>query len=397
MADEARVKLTCLGVRDQEERTPGFVAFLEMEVLAGGRGVVYADPVVHALTSLDPLFSGAIHNAHAAICHPPRGIDVRWRMEPERPEDRLPELAGPSAGAAFVLGLEMLRKMCQGEAVFPESGIAITAAVDTEGNLQPVGGIVDKLIAARRRALVPITHVIVATGQDCPTDTDGLVVVPVGTVPEAFEECHKVSRVRRAVVEDAQKACRDLEVIGRGSRPIKDLYQVLPLLWEVPPEYLPRERRREPEEHEGLPDGEDRYARLRSEDIRVWEEAAQRREVTYERHTVAEVFSQFRRVARKATSDVPRLVVLGPPGSGKSCFLDYLGWLCTLDGADAGSLSADEASLRSVLSRVVPARVRLREWEAWASLPEHREAGLLGYLTEHYQGRLRKQAPTEEQ
>lgn len=56
-------------------------------------------------------------------------------------------------------------------------------------------------------------------------------------------------------------------------------------------------------------------------DILRWEEELQQEFITYERVSLGEVFRQFRSAAKEATSDIPRFVVLGPPGSGKTTLM----------------------------------------------------------------------------
>jgi HEAT repeat protein len=105
-------------------------------------------------------------------------------------------------------------------------------------------------------------------------------------------------------------------------------------------------------------------------DIGRWEEALQHTQVTYERVSLEQVCTHFRFIVREAQSAVPRFLVLGPPGSGKTTLVQYLAW------------QAVHGTWRISERQLVPARVRLRTWEAWARA--HPEAGLPEYLHAHY-------------
>ena len=73
-----------------------------------------------------------------------------------------------------------------------------------------------------------------------------------------------------------------------------------------------------------------------------------------------------------AKTVVPSFVVLGPPGSGKTTLVQYLGWQ-----AANGTLHVSGRPL-------LPVRVRLREWEAWATKEADPQQRLPQYLTERY-------------
>jgi Lon-like protease len=94
------------------------------------------------------------------------------------------DIGGPSAGLMWALGLY--------EALTPADltdgrTIAGTGSIDAEGNVGPIGGIVDKVVAAREAGadilLVPEANAAELEG----VDRDGVRVVAVGSFDEALD------------------------------------------------------------------------------------------------------------------------------------------------------------------------------------------------------------------
>lgn len=117
-----------------------------------------------------------------------------------------------------------------------------------------------------------------------------------------------------------------LDILDK-SVPIEAHYQVLPLLREVKRERLLRERVRE---RENGREAEEERGGLHGLDIVRWEEEMLHEErVTYERYSLDETPSNFWHAVSNAKSNVPRFVVLGPPGSeGRPARL----WMATHSG-----------------------------------------------------------------
>jgi hypothetical protein len=175
---------------------------------------------------------------------------------------------------------------------------------------------------------------------------------------------------REMVRRHERGQCASLDLLGKPVS-FDTHYQVLPLLREVKRERLPRTKRSQhhtgklEEEPEETEDG------LQGVDLLRWEEGLQDESVTYEPVSLLEVFKEFRSVVKEATSTIPRFVVLGPPGSGKTTLVQYLGW------------QAANEHLQISGSSLLPVRVRLREWEAWATNEKSPDPSLAVYLAMH--------------
>ena len=253
--------------------------------------------------------------------------------------------------------------------------VTITATIDPVGRLGPVGGLWPKLLAAATDvATLGLLRVVVVAEEQSDVaaellapDASPLRVLQAATLQEAVQRLYEEHGAREAVRRYEQEQCAILNILDK-SLPIATHYQVLPLLQEVKRERLPRterEGRQQQKQHEA-------HGGFCAVDILRWEEQVREETITYERVPLERVLSDFRAVAKAATTSVPRFVVLGPPGSGKTTLMQYVGWQVA---QRAWSLSGRP---------LLPARIRLREWEAWAAKEGTQEESLPHYLTERY-------------
>lgn len=242
--------------------------------------------------------------------------------------------------------------------------VGITATVDAAGRLGPVGGLWAKILAAARdAATLGLLRVVVVAGAqpDVPAEllreaAFPLRAVRAATLPEAVARLYEEHGPRQAIRRHERERAATLEILGRPV-PLETHYQDLPLVREIHPA---------------------RPAKAVAPGVAVEAEAARREApdrgdesagpAVAEAVSAEQAFGDFRSVAPDARSAVPRFVVLGAPGSGKSTLARYLAWRAAGEG------------FRVSGRRLLPVRVRLRDWEAWAAPRDPLGAGLADYL-----------------
>lgn len=247
--------------------------------------------------------------------------------------------------------------------------VTITATIDPSGRLGSVGGLWPKLLAAAKdaAALGLLRAVVVAEKQpDVPEELEKenastLRIIRAATLQGAALKLYKAHGPRAAVCRYVREQCGWIEIVDRLV-PIKTHYQVLPLLREIE-----RERRHLPLEQRAVDLPDETQRRWRIVDILRWEEEVQQERITYEEVPLDRLFGDFQRTVEEAESSVPRFVLLGPPGSGKTSFLKYLAWLTV-----------------EYRHRLIPALIQLRDWERWAVKMLDPNFSLPDYLAERY-------------
>lgn len=264
--------------------------------------------------------------------------------------------------------------------------VAVTATIDSTGRLGAVGGLWPKLLAASKEAaqMGLLRLVVVAEDQTDvtqelldPTATP-LRVLKAATLQDVIEQLYEEHGPRFALKQYEREQCATIEILG-VSVPIEQYYQTLPLLQEVRRELLPKERTSAPLPTTNKLSPRD-HLELPGTDLLRWEEELQQAAIEYKRLSLPDIFHHFASLTKSLHGATPRFVVLGPPGSGKTTLMQYLGWLAVTD-------------VLQVANRpLIAARIRLREWETWMLAEKNAGRGFASYLTERYA--LETQAPT---
>ncbi len=250
--------------------------------------------------------------------------------------------------------------------------IAVTAMIDSTGRLGAVKGLWSKLLAAAREAatLGLLRIIVVATDQpDVPPELEHASASPLrilraSTLHEISARLYEEHGPQQAVRQYERERCATLDLLGRPVS-LAGHYQSLPLLREVKRSRLPRARPTAYGEENDFP-------AFHGVDIARWEEEVHGESIIYESIEVEQLFENFHTLEKDAKLTTPRFVVLGPPGSGKTTLMQYLGW------------RAANGHLRMAGRRLLPIRVRLREWEAFAVDKIGVEQQLPAYLAQCY-------------
>jgi hypothetical protein len=344
-----------------EQDKAGCLALLEVELVADGAGEIYPDPLSNGFIEFEQetflRAAGDVwERVKQEVAPKPEqrdrleAVDARFRLLhipiAGYRNPHLQAISGRSAQAAFHLCLLQLANAHLGrsEAILLDQSVAVSATVEDGGGL---GGVDPLSLDSKLKAayLTGLALVIVA-GQDEKKARDALQaaqvrqastgyaasleVVGANMIPEAVSLLRDRAKEKEAVRRYEREQCRWLDILERKA-PIEKHYQALPLLREVKREKLPRSDR-ERQEGEGQQDDSAGFRGLRGAEVQRWEEELRAEQVTYERHSLADVFSKFRQVVKEARSDVPRFIVLGPPGSGKTTLTQYLASVCCQQG-----------------------------------------------------------------
>jgi|GEM_PF-1455661 len=398
-----------------EQGNIGCLALLEVELIADGAGEIYPDPQRVGFIEFDQetFLKSATEvweQVKQEVTRKPEereqleSVDARFRLRhlhvPQYHNPRLVAIKGRSAQAAFHLCLLQAARAYLGEpdVILLDQSVAVSATVEDGRKLGSVGALESKLEAAYLKGLA---IVIVAKADEAKAKQalaavkacksvleygSAVEVIGVETIAETVGLLRDRAKEKEAIRRYERERSSQLDILDRLV-PIEAHYQVLPLLREVKKEKLPSQGAPEEQSDETADAG------LRSVEVQRWEEELRAEQITYEQHSLHDVLSDFRRVVEEAKSAVPRFFVLGPPGSGKTTLAQYLAWACSEQRHEPDSAAPRLASELS--QHLVPARVQLRDWEAWATKSSNPEHSLPEYLAARYKDI--PHAPTAEQ
>ncbi len=110
-----------------------------------------------------------------------------WRL-PIAVKINIPSVSGPSAGAAFTLAV--LSQLTPGD-ITGGHRVAVTGTIEPDGSIGPVGGVVQKEIAAKRNGAVAM---LVPTDEatDARAHANGLRIFSVATINDALNALHQL-------------------------------------------------------------------------------------------------------------------------------------------------------------------------------------------------------------
>jgi hypothetical protein len=346
--------LTALLVSEGLEGVPTTLTF---ERLPDGRGDLFPCPELALCREI--AFMQAEQNAAGTAFVDRSRIDVRWNLQ--RLDGKpLGHLTGTSMGAAFAVGL---RCLIDGPADFEPGYLAqtaVSAAVEAGGRFRKVGALWQKLDHRVMEMANLHTLVVAADQADVPPryrdPRTSPQVIQARDGSDAVAQLQLKSLPWRAIRSYEQLACRDLEFRLPGTTaPIATHYQIMPLF-----------RKRDPGSSDlAGPEAASRSEGLLPGAMQRWEDEIRSKSRHYQPFSLAKAFADH----PSGNSLAPRLLVLGSPGSGKTTLIQYLAWAATSETLFAQQL--------------VPARVRLRNWERWARL--NPETGFTDFLSAHYQ------------
>lgn len=176
---------------------------------------------------------------------------------------------------------------------------------------------------------------------------------------------------RQAISDYEQRTCRRLPVLGdEYALEMGTNYQSLPLLLQhIQADKLPNALESSPRQVEG--NEHIVSSNLRELEIRRWEEEQSRKTNTNLIPTCLEdLFIHFKETVEEVDSSVPHLLLLAPPGNGKTTLLRYLAWRVSKHEAKSPSdgLWCDP---------LIPVSIYLPEWQKSG-------LGLAHYLERHY-------------
>jgi WD40 repeat protein len=167
-AERAQI-VTALLTEDRGQESIGILADLHLELVPQGTGQVYPTPALAFLRRAEEFERSAVSALEFMKRERlwPDGYDLRWHLTRRDEQPLCALLLGNSLGGCFAFGLAKLlasetgpfRCLCK----LALAGVAVSATIEADGRLGPVGGIMPKLLAAARDRAFPRVHTLVAS------------------------------------------------------------------------------------------------------------------------------------------------------------------------------------------------------------------------------------------
>ena len=160
-------------------------------------------------------------------------------------------------------------------------------------------------------------------------------------------------KLKNALLTKIAEENKDLKILYKQF-PMDNYYQIVPLLQEIAKEDLEKSEIEQKNNH-------------RRQSFYFWEETRVRdKESRYEKREIKDLLEDFRNIVPKSKTAIPRFLVIGPPGSGKSTLMQYM----------ARRIARGEIKMGN--SKVLPIHISLAKWQRWA---DGKNYGLAQYLT----------------
>lgn len=330
--------------------------------------------------------------------------DWRWSLLRGDGQPLPPLLVGDHLGAAFALALGKLVAL-EAFRDLEFRGCAVVGAIDAAGQLTPAAFALALFQAAV--ATAARTGVLCGLLTSSAWPEDGLARsgsrLPVTRCADVWEMVDTL-RPTSAVVHGVRVATRDLEFFA-GRAAMEANYQDVPLLREVP--LAPVRPSRNTRSGGGAESAQRAEAEsFGSEAGRAAALIGEREERlhgggwTFENQPVdwREVLTQFERHCPQAQSPLPQFVLTGPPGAGKTTFLQFVARQVALAGGAGTSPARAPQALGCRLLNLVPVHVSLVDWER--AISQDRAAGnrwerLEAFLARGHPAAIKPAWPTE--
>ncbi len=356
---ERNKSIRILLVAEENGKEQGITGQLIISLVKDGHGEIYRS-TRNAFLITGRKFDEALDKVREFLTDKkiwPTNADVQWEFKQEQGKE-IPIIEGPSLGGAFAI---VLWTLLENQADCELDEIACTATIDPSGNLGKIGGLWEKLgpqccdLAQRNYLkLVLVAHDQDGIPPEALQDNAKPRVIRVATIAEAIDKIREYQKPRQALLAYLQKDSETFELFDRSLN-FQEHYQILPWLKEVPKSELPS---------------------AQSHELLRWEERMQKRSTSY---TQSQWQDYFNDTLKQNT--VPRFIVLGPPGSGKSTLMRYLAW------------QTMQKKIFFLNSKCIPVMITLRTWEIWVA--QNKKYGLLDFLANYFINKVHD-APSSE-